>query len=232
MERVRRRVASSPSSRGIRMSIRMTSGASPVARVTGLRAVGGHLRPAGISCHRPGDRRRTWAARTRTRRRAARSAAGKPGRCAPGSRYRSGEAPQAHPSAGCRKRRAGPRRGTGHLPHRPGRRPEAPSSGAAARRRVRRSPRRALPLGGSPGAPAPHQPAVADQWCYDSRPGWVRRVRGIGRRPGDSPKGHANRGAALRAGDLAPAIRRADQLPVHCWLPYTRPTRITPGRGK
>ena len=40
------------------------------------------------------------------------------------------------------------------------------SSGAAARRRVRRSPRRALPLSGPPGAPAPHQPAVADQSCY------------------------------------------------------------------
>jgi hypothetical protein len=40
------------------------------------------------------------------------------------------------------------------------------SSGAAARRRVRRSPRRALPLSGPPGPPAPHQPAVADQSCY------------------------------------------------------------------
>jgi hypothetical protein len=44
----------------------------------------------------------------------------------------------------------------------------------------------------------------ADQGLFHSR------LRGIGRRPGGRPKGRANRGAALRAGDLAPAILAAD----------------------
>ena len=89
------------------------------------------------------------------------------------------------------------------------------ADGAAARRRVRCSPRRTILR-------------LLISRVTGSRSGWVRRLRGIGRRPGNRPKGHANRDAALRAGDLAPAIRRADQLPVHCWLAYTRPTRITP----
>jgi hypothetical protein len=58
------------------------------------------------------------------------------------------------------------------------------------------------------------------------RSGWVRRLRGIAAAQATDPKGHENRGVALRAGALAPAIRRADQLSVHCWLAYTRPTRI------
>src|ERR1700683_5505378 len=42
------------------------------------------------------------------------------------------------------------------------------------------------------------EPRLGDRSHGDSR--------GISRRPGDRPKGRANPGAALRAGDLAPAI--------------------------
>jgi hypothetical protein len=50
----------------------------------------------------------------------------------------------------------------------------------------------------------------------------IRAYEELAARPGDRPKGRANRGAAIRAGDLGPAIWRANQLPAHCWLAYTR----------